>query len=588
MTPGDRRGEPKKCRGALHRRAPGPFVIVLLAGLFAMKTTWSQSPVTLEATDFGLRGDGKTDDGPAIRRMLAQAQSTEGPVNLTFPADAVIRVESGDSRYVFRVDRKDGLQIDGNGSIFKIAPDLRFLHVTRSKDFRMERLKVDMTRPPAAEATVLEASADRLSVRIGVDEPGRISELGGPTGLDGEQEFFGMLWLPKESRTRSLHFYVAGATPEGNEGIAQVTLRKPLPREVAEQIPTGNVRCSIPVSGIAHRYGPGPMIRIDRCKKVTLEDVDVWSAPWFAFQIFRNEGEVVFRRVNVRPPPDSGRITSSWRDGFHVKGNAGSLLFEDCILEGVNDDAFNVSTHAWKVSSVPAPDRVRIQQIFPLQMMPPHPGGTAFFLSADGSRKLESTKIRDVIGLPNLSSDDQTNTVSVPELEVVLDRPVAGLESGGVFWDISRANPQTTIRGCRMRNSCRFQSPVTLENCDTEGLLWFYSAPVEGPMPSGSVVRNSVLRQGRGNATLAVAIDGWRSKNAPETLPKAEDFPLRNVHFIDNEIHGGLQADGVDGFVLEGNRFAGPDGSRAIRLMNIRNAEIRGNLPSDPEVEPPK
>ena len=50
-----------------------------------------------------------------------------------------------------------------------------------------------------------------------------------------------------------------------------------------------------------------------------------------------NEGTVTLRRVQVRPRPGSARITSSWRDGLHVKGNRAALLFEDCVLEGMNE-----------------------------------------------------------------------------------------------------------------------------------------------------------------------------------------------------------------------------------------------------------
>jgi len=559
------------------------FSILLSMGADAAST---QGGVTLNAKDFGLRGDGRADDGPAIRKMLAKARVVDGPVILRFPREATIRVESGESRYAFRLDRVDGLMIDGNGSTFQLAPELRFLNVTRSKDFGMGRLNIELTQQPAVEATALNVSEDGKELQVRIDAPERISELGGPTGLDGEQQFFGMLWLPENSPVRSEHFYVGAVEQDDKADVARVTLRKPLPMAVIQQIQLGDVRCSLPVPGIAHRYGPGPMIRIDRCENVILEDVEVWDAPWFAFQIFRNEGELVFRRVNVRPPPGSQRITSSWRDGFHVKGNVGSLLFEDCILEGVNDDAFNVSAHAWSVSAVVAPDRVRIEQIFPLQMMPPQPGGTAFVLSSDGTRGLDSAKILEVIGLPDLAADDQTNTAKVPELEVVLDRPIAGLEVGCAFWDTTRANPQTTIRGCRIRNSCRFQSPVTLENCEVDGLLWFYSESEEGPMPTGSAVRNSVLRQGRGNPELAVAITGWRGNRAPEILPESDNFPLRDIRFIDNEFHGGFQADGVVRLVLDGNRFVEPTNKkRPILLKNIRDAEIRRNLPKNPEVE---
>jgi hypothetical protein len=67
----------------------------------------------LQAEDFGMLADGKTDDGDAIQRMLAKARKIEGPVELRFPKDQVICVKSGVERYVFALTDAHGLRING-------------------------------------------------------------------------------------------------------------------------------------------------------------------------------------------------------------------------------------------------------------------------------------------------------------------------------------------------------------------------------------------------------------------------------------------------------------------------------------------
>ena len=526
---------------------------------------FASDAVILDATDFGLKADGKSDDGPVICRLI-QAAEKEKNATIRFPDRQEIYVSSGQERYVFRLDRISNLTIDGNDSTFLVHKDLRFLHATVCTNLTIKNLQVDVTPLPIAEATILNVP-DSQTLKVRLEHPEQASVLGGPTHEDGEQDFFGMLWLPGKVAMESDHYYVDGVTsdPE-HQDVAYVRSPNPLPQSVERRIVPGETRISLPVPGIAHRYGPSSMCRIDRCTDVDMRDVEVWSAPWFAFQIFRNDGDLTFRRVHIRPKPDSGRITSSWRDGFHVKGNKGKLLFDGCILEGMNDDAFNVSSHAWIVTECPAENQVRIHQILPIQAMPPQNGGTLFALSPDGSRRLESVQINQIDGMPDDESIFSPGHVRPPELLLMLDKPVSGLEKGCVVWDQSTSNPDVTIRNCTIKHSCRFQSPVTVEDCDVYALMWFYANEVEGPLPSGSVVRGCTLRQGRGNPKYAVSVIGWRELKEPEVLPPKDVFPLQDFRFENNRVFGRLLLNGVNGFKLKNNSFV--EGEYAIDIKN--------------------
>lgn len=533
--------------------------------------------VVLNATEFGLHADGKTDDGPAIRALLERAQQSAGPVTLLFPENREIYVASGTEQFVFRLDRVNHLSIDGGGSTFLIDKELRFLHATVCSNLTVRNLNVDMTPSPVAETVILKQEKNGRILTVQLDHPEQAAVLGGPTRAADEQTFFGMLWFEGAYAAESAHYYVDDVTAESERhrtrGQMRIHSKEGLPPKYANRILPGQTRISLPVPGIAHRYGASSMIRIDRCTDVEMSDVDVWSAPWFAFQIFRNDGELAFRRVHIRPEPGSGRTTSSWRDGFHVKGNRGSLLFEDCILEGMNDDAFNISTHAWSVTKVFSPNHVRIKQIFPIQFMPLQQGGELLILSADGTRRLSATRIAEIRGMPENESVYLPGHHKAPELEVLLDRAVEGLEPGCVLWDMTAANPQTVIRRCRIGNSCRFQSPVTLEDSDVSAFIWFYSEGVEGPMPSGSVVRGCTLRQGRGNDQYALSFKGWRSGPAPALLPDPLSFPLQDIRLEKNKLYGGLHIDGVHNAVLSDNEF--PAGTGSVQITNSVSIQIQ-------------
>ena len=545
---------------------------------FATAGAMAVEPVTLDAVGFGLHGDGRTDDGPALQKMVAEARALAGPKRMVFPAGARILVASGTERYALRLDKVEDLVVEGRGATFLIDPELRFLHATRCRELELREFNVTVAREVAVDGTVTGQSAQGRQLAVRLDNPEQHKLLGGPTREDGEQDFFAMLQVEEDGVRDSHHYYVEGATTR-EDGTVLIAGRDPLPARWRQRLAGGIVRISLPVPGIAHRFGPGPMVRIDRCENVRFSKVEIWSAPWFAFEILRNRGEVVFRAVHIRPQPGTGASTSSWRDGFHVKGNSGRLLFEDCITEGTHDDAFNVSTHGWKVTEVLAPDRMRLRQVFPIQYMPMQEGGDLLILSTDATRRLPSAKIMAIqaeAGEEVFAPGEH----KAPEITLTLDRPVAGLAVGCLVWDLSTANPETVIRRCTMGNSCRFQSPVTLEDCRSEALLYFYGDPLEGPLPSGSSIRNCQLNKGRGNATLAVAIKGWR-EDVPSPLPPDDVFPLQDVRITGNTIRGDVRIDGVSGLVLGDNIF------RDGRCEVVHSTEAEPEPPENPDSAPP-
>lgn len=527
--------------------------------------------MVLQAVDFGLVADGVTDDGPAIQRVLDAARAAKQPVTIRFPEKKQIFVATGTDTYVFRINAFKGLGIDGGESTFLVHKDLRFLNATSCEDLKIGFLNIDVTPSPVVESVVIDQAEGGKKLKLRINEPARIKELGGPTKQGSEQSFFGMIWLKGRYAPLTDHYYFHKVTPViGEPGVVWLEGEKSLPQWVLEKLVLGSTAFSVPVPGVAHRSGPGAMTVIDRCKNVQVEEMETWSAPWFAWQIFRNSGELVFRHTHIRPKPGSGRVTSCWRDGFHVKGNRGKLLFEGCVLEGMNDDAFNISTHGWRVIDVPAPDRVLIRQIFPIQYMPMQVGGNAFVLSADGTRRLAPAGIQEIREIPRQS--DRLNLA--PDLELRLDRKLEGLVKDCVVWDTSTSNPDTTIRRCRIGNSCRFQSPVTLDGCESNSLLFFYSDKLEGPFPSGSVVRNCVLRQGRGNLLNAIAIQGRREGTKDGGAPTpASEMPLSNIVLENNKIHGGVSASHAASLVFRNNQFT--EGPTALTTSDCPNLDVK-------------
>lgn len=505
----------------------------------------------INADDFGIHADGVSDDGPVIDRMLEAAASVAGAVQLVFPEDKIIRVITASDRYVFKLDHAERISVDGGGSTFLLAPDVRFLKVTNSRMVAFRNLNIDFDPLPFGDGTVTQVNAKERYIDVRPMSVGQGLPTGVPTLEDGEQRFFGMLWYPGAYGVMSRHYWVKRMAPGDEAGMVRVFAGDDFGRFGA--IEPEAWRISLPVPGIAHRLGPGACLDIYDNEDVTFEDVELWSAPWFGFRVFRNRGEVTFRRVHIRPKPGSGRLTSTWRDGFHVKGNSATLLWEDCIVAGTNDDAFNISTHCSWVKRVISPTEIVVMQRYPLNRMPWHEGAT--FTAAD----YDTRTLLGAARIVKVTNSTETPGVRAIPVTIVLDRPIEGLEVGAMVWEPESTNPNTTLRRCRIEKSCRLQSPVTLEGCDVTALLWFYGGKIEGPFPSHVIVRDCVLRRGRGNERTAVSFAG---RNVETDKASA----IHDVVFEDNEVWGDFLLIGVDEARLSGNVFL--ESGATVRIEN--------------------
>ena len=215
-------------------------------------------------------------------------------------------------------------------------------------------------------------------------------------------------------------------------------------------------RISLPVRGVAHKvegHGASPAIVIEEYQDVRFEDMNVWSAPLFAVNVARNRGECIFRRFNICPKPGTGRLTSSWRDGFHVKGNYARLLWEDCHLEGMNDDAFNIATPflASRRGTV-THDEMRIRQNFPLGVRSVSNGRYARGLRRLRRELLGEAKVIRAVaeGAVDAVHPDRP----APQYRLTLDRAMVGIAKGDlVGTNPTRPNPNTTLRRCKIFNS---------------------------------------------------------------------------------------------------------------------------------------
>ena len=75
------------------------FCMVLIMAAFVAGPVFAAN---LRAVDFGVKADGRTDDGPAILEMIEAARARNGEaVRLIFPRNKVVYAATGKDRYLF-------------------------------------------------------------------------------------------------------------------------------------------------------------------------------------------------------------------------------------------------------------------------------------------------------------------------------------------------------------------------------------------------------------------------------------------------------------------------------------------------------
>jgi hypothetical protein len=551
------------------RATPCSFIALVALGCAFGFLARQAGGAELRVADFGAKGDGTNDDSAAIEKAMAAMAAAPRPVVLRFEPGRNYRAVAG-TGYVMHLQSLDRARVEGAGATLLLGGDRRALLIEHCRDVTVRGLRVDYDPLPFAEALVTGVDKAACSIDVRVEDGFALPPAGGPTKTGGEQAYFAMLWQAGPPALRSTHYWLADLAPiPGPARRMRVVAEKNF--RAWDFIQPGVTRITLPVRGVAHRFSGGAVITVDGNRDVLMEDMEVWSAPWMACVIQRNEGSVTLRRVNVRPRPGSTRITSSWRDGMHVKGNRAALLFEDCVLDGMNDDAFNIATFVSRVEAV-TDARVRVRQIFPLGHVPWRAGDTLAAYATNRAALLERARVLEVQERPS------SRAGHAPQVTLTLERPVQELAPGDIVWAVEAANPGATLRRCVIRNSCRFQSGVTLERCDVAAFLWFYGEHIEGPLPSGSVVRQCRLRTGRGNADLAAACNGWFN-GLPAPATKSGSQPLAGIQFLDNEIDGRLEIRHARAVVLRNNRFSTTHGS--VSLRDGRAVLLEGNRLGD-------
>lgn len=84
-------------------------------------------------------------------------------------------------------------------------------------------------------------------------------------------------------------------------------------------------------------------IQVLNSRAVTMDSISIFSSPSTGFKLKSNTESIKIKNSQIKIRPKSGRLISTNADGLHAKFNRGPVILIDSVMEGMADDAVNIS-----------------------------------------------------------------------------------------------------------------------------------------------------------------------------------------------------------------------------------------------------
>ena len=427
----------------------------------------AKSEVVLKAADFGIKGDGKTDDGPAIGRAVEAAMEQQ----------ATLQFESGKVYYIGSTDRStgpfgtpfamtgaDGVTVDGGGSIFRFAPGISYYAMLDCTDVRFCNMKLDLAVTPYLVGTVKAVDGARVTYTTDIEPNQGFNDSRGYTnfsieyneGIQNRPHVF----INTMQKTASKEMKVEYQTEQHNYAVGD--------------------KVFLPNPGIGN-FLSEVMYIASNTGCMVFENIEVWAAPSFIANVRDNDAEIYFENVDYIPGEENDREIKmvSWRDGYHVKDNRRPIHWNECDVGVLFDDVFNVSNTLGYITSLRNGNQFTVTQYEMYTHGSYHPfncrpGDVIEVFSPKGVYAGKAT-VRRVIDNPNGTTD----------LVLEYGDELKKAEVGWLVGNRDTCAPGSTVTNSRFTGTFRFRREIRIENCVFDMLItWIREdGSVEGPIP---------------------------------------------------------------------------------------------------------
>jgi hypothetical protein len=322
-------------------RAPGRILLAIWmigimenSGSFAGK----EAVRVFRVEEYGAVADGATDAGPAIRRAIqaAAAFGERAEVRLG-PGRYRVRAE-GNARICFPVVRAKNLTIRGvPGHTEILIADLRDsgFNGAECDGLFIKDLTIDYETPPFTQGTIRAAAPEEGAFDLDI-EPG--FPLPSTPGFAESPEPFGKWGMIFDPKRRALktgapdHVFIKSWSP----------VRDRIWRFQVAAGENGKLRYMQSGDRFVHMARGGfAAVGFTWSRNSGVENVTVHASPGGAMVLLGCEN-ISVRGLRVRFRPGTHRLLTTDADGVHCQQNRIGPRIENCLFEGMADDAINI------------------------------------------------------------------------------------------------------------------------------------------------------------------------------------------------------------------------------------------------------
>ncbi len=455
----------------------------------------AKSEVVLKAEDFGVVGDGKTDDGPAISAAVNAA--IEQKATLVFDGSKTYYMDKSDNvaavfHSPFAMQNATGITIDGQGATFLAAPGSNYFAMAGCSDIVLKNCNFDYAVPVYLVGKVI--SNDNGKIVFSTNEEPYVNDYNF-TQVNG----FSIRY--NEGLQQRPHAFMSTCNRTGEKQLTVQYTTNP-------GYAAGDL-VYLPNPGIGHVYSEVIYVAANSGAMV-FENIKILSAPTFIMAIKDNNAEIYFTNVDMVPAETDTREIKmvSWRDGYHCKDNRLPIHWKDCEADVLFDDVYNVSGTLGYVLSVESESILTI---------------TNYEMYSIGRRLAFNCKAGDILDVYDLQAANYCGSATVRQVRENADGTTTiVLEYGQAFEDVKEGYvvgnrmtcaPGSTIDNCDFEGTFRFLRDIRITNTNFDLLcMWIMvEGSVEGPLPGDIDFVNCTFTGG------SIEIDAY-NRNTAKTL----------------------------------------------------------------------
>jgi hypothetical protein len=435
------------------------------------------SAAEIRVADFGARGDGKHDDGPALVAAFKAAKN-DGVESRVVLEKKIYRLgDDPTAWHCLSLIDHENLIIDGNGATLICGEASLAFHIKGGRNITLRGITFDTERSSFSQGEVIAFdNSGSLDVKIsdGYPEPPdeaflQANKYEAHGGGGRHMIVFENGGAARNTRMGNDHLYIRNIT-RLSPGVFRFHVKEdyvPSMKGIAvgNGITYGLNKVQLPTAVVAAKnksasiYG---QIAADHVENITFEKLDFFGSLNGGIRVSDMHGDVTVRQVRMIRKPSSGHFLSMPSDALHLMNIRGKLLIENCHIEAPGDDCLNVGTLLEKIVDY-APE---VPNAMTLTTTDNH--YYYYTIRKGDALQFLDTKANRVIGVANVENVEFI--AQRRSHRIVLDRALPALVPANVVvLNLNQMTSSTVIRNNVMTPYMRNAMLVRAQNMTIDG-----------------------------------------------------------------------------------------------------------------------